>query len=378
MLGVFAASRLFFMSVGALAVWLLPQAEPAGDPLGPPGLLSYWARWDGAWYSEIAAEGYGERAPQSTAFFPLYPLLLRVGISAGLGPAVWGVALSLAFTLLALYFVYRISERLYGLRAARAATLCLAFFPTAFFLNAVYTEALFLALSAGSLWAGLVRRDLLLAGLLGALAAATRNLGVLLALPLLFEWWRCRRELGPRSLAGVALVPAGLLGYMAFLWARFGDPLLFAGQQSYWGRALTAPSVTARMAWEAAAEGAGYLLQPSALFLDTSPTPALAASNALNAIFLVLLLALLGAAIAVLPPGLSAYTLLGAALPLLTPSPSFPLMSLPRFMLGLFPLFLVLGVLLSRSRTALLAWLAASATAGAALTAMFVTWRWVA
>ncbi len=53
-------------------------------------------------------------------------------------------------------------------------------------------------------------------------------------------------------------------------------------------------------------------------------------------------------------------------------------MSLPRFMLGLFPLFLVLGVLLSRSRTALLAWLAASATAGAALTAMFVTWRWVA
>jgi len=377
-LAVFAASRLFFMAVGALSAGLLPRAEPAGDPLEPPGPLSYWAHWDGAWYSEIASGGYGERAPQSTAFFPLYPLLLRVGIFAGLGPSLWGVVLSLAATLLALYFVHRIAGRLCGERAARAATLSLAFFPTAFFLNAVYTEALFLALSAGSVWAALLRRDLLLAGLLGALAAATRNVGVLLVLPLLFEWWRSRRELGLRALLGVALVPAGLFAYMAFLWARFGEPLLFAGQQSYWGRALTSPPVTARMAWEAAAEGAGYLLQPSALFLDPSPTPSLAASNALNLAFLLLLLALLGSSLALLPPGLSVYALLGAALPLLTPSPSFPLMSLPRFMLGLFPLFLALGALLSRSRAALLAWLAASSAAGAALTALFVTWRWVA
>ncbi|QIN77815.1 hypothetical protein GBA65_03990 [Rubrobacter marinus] len=44
----------------------------------------------------------------------------------------------------------------------------MAFFPTAFFFNALYTEALFLALSAGAVWAALVRRDLLLAGALGA------------------------------------------------------------------------------------------------------------------------------------------------------------------------------------------------------------------
>jgi hypothetical protein len=132
------------------------------------------------------------------------------------------------------------------------------------------------------------------------------------------------------------------------------------------------------MAWEAAAEGAGYLLQPSALFLDPSPTPSLAASNALNLAFFLLLLALLGFSLFLLPPGLSAYALLGAALPLLTPAPSVPLMSLPRLMLGVFPLFLALGALLSRSRSALLAWLAASSAAGAVLTALFVTWRWVA
>jgi hypothetical protein len=53
-------------------------------------------------------------------------------------------------------------------------------------------------------------------------------------------------------------------------------------------------------------------------------------------------------------------------------------MSLPRFMLGAFPLFLVLGYLLSKNRPALWAWLVMSGSLGAALTAMFATWRWVA
>ena len=65
-------------------------------------------------------------------------------------------------------------------------------------------------------------------------------------------------------------------------------------------------------------------------------------------------------------------------LPVLTPAPSFPLMSLPRFLLGAFPAFLVLGYLLSRSRPALVLWLLLSAGTGVALTALFTTWRWVA
>jgi hypothetical protein len=81
---------------------------------------------------------------------------------------------------------------------------------------------------------------------------------------------------------------------------------------------------------------------------------------------------------ALLPPGLSVYNSLIALLLVLTPSPLFPLMSLPRFMLGTFPLFLVLGYLLSRSRPALYLWLFVSSGLGVALTAMFVTWRWVA
>jgi hypothetical protein len=378
-LAVFALSRLLFLGAGSLAAAYLPWAAPAGFPLEPPGFLNYWAHWDGAWYSEIATEGYGERAPTSTAFFPLYPMLMRLGIALGDGPALWGVLISLSATLIALFFVYRIAEDLYDTPAARAATLTIAFFPTAFFLNAVYTEALFLALTTGAFWAARVHRNLLLAGLLGAFAAATRNLAVILLVPLLFEWIRNRREFGPKGLAGIALVPAGLLAYLAFLWRRFGDPLVSVRQQrKYWGRELTNPFTTLGDAWQAARDGARYLFDPETLFLSTSAKPALEASNTLNLAFLVLFLVLLVVGLAVLPPGLWLYTFCIVLLPVLTPAPSFPLMSLPRFVLGAFPVFLVLGYLLSRAKPALILWLLFSAGAGVALTALFTTWRWVA
>ena len=376
---VFATSRLAFMGAGALAAAYLPQAEPAGDPLGPSGFLGYWAYWDGAWYSQIATEGYGERAPESTAFFPLYPVLVRFGTALPGGPALWGVLISLLCTVLAFFFVYRVAEKFYDARAARAATLALAFFPTAFFMNAVYTEALFLALTAGAMWAASVRRDLLLAGVFGALAAATRNVGVLLLIPLFLEWLRYRHEFGMRGLAGLSLVLLGLAAYALFLWRRFGEPFLFAWQQEdYWQRELTNPLTTAVEAWRAAGEGAGYLLDPSTLFLDPSATPALDASNALNLAFLSFFLVVVIAGLFVLPPGLSLYAVVVVLLPVLTPAPRFPLMSMPRFVLGTFPVFLVLGYLLSRGRTLLVLWLVVGGGAGIALTALFTTWRWVA
>ena len=106
--------------------------------------------------------------------------------------------------------------------------------------------------------------------------------------------------------------------------------------------------------------------------------PTLDASNTLNFAFLILFLMLIGIGFAVLPPGLSLYTSLIVLLGVLTPAPSFPLMSLPRFVLGAFPVFLVLGYLLSRSKPALVIWLVLSAGTGVALTALFTTWRWVA
>jgi mannosyltransferase PIG-V len=378
-LAIFVLSRLLFLGVGAFAAAMFPWAEPGGDVMEPPGFLNYWAHWDGAWYSAIVTDGYDAYAPESTAFFPLFPMLVRAGMALGGGPALWGVLVSVVSTLFALYFLYRISEKLLNARAAKAATLAFAFFPTAFFLNAVYTEALFMALTTGSFCAAYVRRDLLLAGLFGALAAATRNFGVLLLIPLGYEWLRNREEFGWRGALGMGLVPMGLVGYMAFLWYRFGDPFIFFSQQAeYWSRDLTDPETALGMAWTSAGEGVGYVLDPATLFLDHAANPALEASNTVNFAFLVVFLILMGIGFVLLPPGLSVYTFLVTLLPVLTPAPSIPLMGLPRYMLGAFPLFLILGYLLSRSRSNLILWLLLSGGLGMALTTLFVTWRWVA
>lgn len=375
---VFCFSRLFFSITGTLAASLLPWGPPGGV-IGPPGVLSYWAHWDGGWYSAIAVEGYGFRAPESTAFFPLYPLLIHAGTIIGGGPVIWGILISLIASFFALYFFYRIAEKLFDVRVARAATLAFAFFPTAFFLNAVYTEALFIALTTGSFWAAYVRRDLLLAGILGALAAATRNVGVLLLIPLGYEWLRNRQEFGWRGVLELGIVPLGLVGYALFLWYKFGEPLIFFSQQSaHWHRELANPLITLGKAWTSAGEGLRYVLNPGTLFFDPVPDSALAASNTLNIVFFILLLILIVISFAILPLGLSVYTTLIALLLVLTPSPLFPLMSMPRFILGTFPLFFVLGYLLSHSRPALYLWLFVSSGLGIALTAMFVTWRWVA
>ena len=376
-LAVFALSRTFFLGVGAAAAALLPWAQSAGLPIDLPGPLGYWGHWDGAWYSEIATEGYS--APNRAGFFPLFPMLVYLGISLGGGVALWGVGVSLVATVFALYFLYRIAEGLWDATAARATTLAFAFFPTAFFLNAVYTEALFVAFAAGSYWAAYVRRDLLLAGLLGALAAATRNTGVLLLIPLGYEWVRNRQEFGWRGMMEMALVPAGLLGYMAFLQGRFGDPTMFADAQTiYWGRELTNPLETIQRAWTEASEGLRYVLDPATLFLDPAPDPALEASGVVNIAFLALFLVLAGVGFAVLPPGLSLFAFVVTLLPILTPNAALALLGLPRYVLGAFPLFLIVGRLLSRSRLALYFWLVVGSGLGVGLTAMFVTWRWVA
>jgi hypothetical protein len=86
----------------------------------------------------------------------------------------------------------------------------------------------------------------------------------------------------------------------------------------------------------------------------------------------------MGIGFAVLPPGLSVFSLVVMLLHILTPSPMIPLLGLPRFVLEAFPLFLALGLLLARSRLSLGAWLLISGVLGMALTTLFVTWRWVA
>ena len=386
-LAVYAASRLFYLISGSLLAYLVPTSSFQGVTLDvPSGSMNIWSHWDGEHYVTLAMGGYLHPPDNvSPAFFPLYPLLLRSFAELLGGPitkealSVLAPLLSLVFLPFALYFIYYIALDAFDERVAKGTVLILAFFPTTFFLNAAYTESLFLALSAGSLWAIRVRKDLLVACVLAALAAATRNVGVFLVVPLMYEWIKDVERFRWRGIY-LLLAPGGLFAYMGYLWVRFGDPLLFYSAQESWGRQATGPLDTASRAWASAVEGAGRLLghdlwaHPS---LSNVANQLAGASNFFNLAFFVFAVVVLLAGSRYLPLSLTVYGLLLVAPATLFGTPGSPLMGTPRYVLVAFPVFIVLA-LLFKNRLLLGGWLVISTLISLALCGLFVSWRFVA
>lgn len=386
-LAVYAASRLLYLISGSLLAYFVPTSSFQRLTLDvPAGSMNIWSHWDGEHYVRLAMGGYLTPPDNvSPAFFPLYPLLMRSFADLFGGPttkealSVWGPLISLLFLPFAFYFIYHIALEGWGERVARGTVLVLAFFPTTFFLNAAYTESLFLALSAGSLWAIRVRKNLLLACSLAALAAATRNVGVFLVAPLMYEWIKDIERFRWRGIY-LLVAPGGLLVYMGYLWARFGDPLLFYSAQERWGRRATGPLDTVRRAWESAVEGAGGLLDPglwTAPSLGNAADHLAGASNFVNLVFFVFAGVVLLVGLRRLPLSLTVYGLLLVAPATLFGTPGSPLMGTPRYVLVAFPIFIVLALLL-RNRVLLGGWLVLSTLVSLALCGLFVSWRFVA
>jgi Mannosyltransferase (PIG-V) len=370
-------SRLFFFAVGAIGHAYVGFAEPGGSPREPPGFLNYWAHWDGGWYVAIAERGYFSRA--STSFFPLYPLLVRLFDYLPGGPAYWGVVVSTVCLLAALYFFYEIAEELFDAKTARASTLVFAFFPSAFFMNAVFSESVFLATTTGAIWALRVKRHFPLACAFACFATAARNVGVFLLVPLVYALVRGRGVRIWESLLGLIVSVGGLAAYMVYLWHVRGDPLSFAvAQRETWGRALTNPVHTLHKAWTTGVFGARYAFHPMTMFGNNGIEPAFKASDTFNLFFFGLLLVLVVVGVSKLPVDLWAYSVLVILAPILTPSPLWALTSFNRYLLACFPLFFVLGWLFAWNRFVLGAWIVMSAAVGVYLTLLFVTWRWVA
>ena len=374
---VFLVSRAFFLAVGAVGHAYLVQAVPAGSPLQPPGFLNYWAHWDGGWYAAIATRGYYDAA--TPAFFPAYP-----GAVAGLnllpgGPSLWGVVASTVAFGAAMFFLYGLAEQLFDRATARAAAIAFAFFPTAFFFNAVYTEALFVALASGSIWALRVRRNVFVSIVLAYFATATRSIGVLLLVPLAYELVVRQRRRLVEAVPALVMSAGGFIAWTVFLWRRYGTPLYFQhAEKKIWGRQLVAPWHTLARGWTEAVDGVGYAFRPTRVFSTASALPPFKVAGVVDLLALVLAVALLVAAWRMLPVELWTFSLLVLLPPVLEPSPVMALMSMPRYVLAAFPLFIVLGRLLARARIALPVYTAASGAVGVYLTFLFTSWRWIA
>ena len=258
--GAFWRSRLLVWVSGCVALLVMGTSgdEWSVDPnslsasFGRVGnvLMAPAIRWDSIWYVQIAHSGYSNS--HDPAFFPLYPLLIRVvGWVVGSLPLA-GLLVSLVSLLAALEIVRRLTELELGTEAAGAAVLLLAFTPMAVFFSAVYTESLFLALSAGMFLAAR-RERWWLAGVLGGLAAATRVTGVLLVIPFALLFFEQRRRAASARPLGLVLparrhfrkvlwgllIPAGVVSYSAFLAAKgYGWMASMQAQDVFWGHYL--------------------------------------------------------------------------------------------------------------------------------------------
>jgi hypothetical protein len=382
----------------------------AGDVLSAPA-----ARWDSVWYLAISGGGY-QGEPDRAAFFPLYPLLVRaVGAPAALvGPdgaahLVAGVAVSVVALLAGLYLVHRLAALELGERVAGLASALVAFFPTAFFFSAVYSESLFLALSAGALYAGRLGRWGW-AGLLGALAAATRSTGALLVVPLALlylygpradrgrlragpldaqprpAWRRVAHGVRPRhrprtEAAWLGMVPAGLAAYLAHLQAVTGDWLAPFRAGEAWHRQFAGPLGGVWDGAVAAVAGVRQLASGSrepAYFQPAGGDPFFVAlHNIGDFAFLVFAAVALVGVLRRLPVAYGAWAACALAVPLSYPVGPEPLASLPRYLAVLFPLHMWLAAWALEHRAARPV-LVASAAGLAALTVPFAAWVWVA
>ncbi len=333
----FLAARLLASAVAAMACTTIPAnpVVPAGDYVkaSRPGpgelLLGVWERSDALWYLHLARDGY-ESAGGGTAFMPLYPAGIRALSTAGLPPLLAALLLSNGAFLVALVGLFRLAERDFGPGVARRGVWYQALFPASFFLLAPYTESLYLALAV---WALLRAREgrWTQAGILGALAAGTRTVGILVLLPLALEFWLARRrESGPGLGQGTALllVPLGLGAVMLVQWTATGDPLAFVHAQDGWQRTFRWPWLTLAGGLGQAAQFAG--VESGGIYLFE-------AAAALYAV-------LLGLATTRMPASYGLFTWSALLVPLASPYAGNLLMSLPRFVAVLFPLHLALAV----------------------------------
>lgn len=339
--GVVLITRVASVPVAFLGGVLFPDhaLRPVAMPFRWAAFAEIFAAWDSGWYFDIARRGYyfNPEGQSSVAFFPLYPLLMRLAAApfGATDRAIWvaGIAISFGSFVAALVLLHKFSERVLGERSSAYRTvLYLAVFPFSFFFTRVYTESLFLLLTVLAITSAHDRRWWR-AGLAGALVALTRPNGILVAVPLLIYALSDRpgiKALAPR-LAALTLVPLGLGVHCFYMFTLTGDPLAWLDAQQFWYYSIGGLPWQQLLSLMSTVEHRGLYD-----FFFTSPqAPYQFIHGAVALLFLILTPAVFvrfGAA-------LGAYTLVS----LLVPLTGSDLQGIGRYMAVVFPVFMLLG-----------------------------------
>jgi hypothetical protein len=317
--------------------------------------LALWQRFDANWYLKIAARGY-DGSDGSTVYFPLYPMLIRV-FSWIMDPLFAALLISNIALIGVLVLLYRLASKLVDVATTRRALAYLLMFPTAFFLMGAYTESLFLLFTLGNFHAASQRRWVW-AALWGACAALTRLQGVLLLIPLLYMLWRERKTFAWKEFILRGL-PLALIPLSTFSFLAYSNLSLFNTYQGTLNARFVFPWENIWAAVSVLAHGEGAIV------------------DALNLIVTLGSLAIMVPVWKKLPLEYTLYALLMLIAPMFRMTTLQPLVSMSRYAVVIFPMFIILGMWGEKPWVNRLV-LYTSVLLQLYLSAQFILWGWVA
>ncbi|MCR4306233.1 MAG: hypothetical protein NUV73_04070 [Candidatus Daviesbacteria bacterium] len=311
---------LIWFSAVFLSFYLGFSTLPHSDKF----INDFWAslsNWDGGHYLGIARDGYSEKFQY--AFFPLYPLLIKLLNQLINNFLVSAILISVASTFLGFHLFYRMIAEDFDRKLAEKVSLVILFFPTSFFFLTAYSEGLFFFFSIAAFYF-FRRNKLMWATIALVLVSATRLVGLAVVAALWIDIFT-RGGLNRKNWY-ILFAPLGFILYCIFLYQQTGDPFYFITAENHWQRNLVTPGIGF---WETIKKITGSGL--SAIDFN---------------ILLDLLFAIFGVGFAIrafrfLPLYFSFYSLLSVLLPLFTPT----LSSMPRFLLPVFPIFILVALI---------------------------------
>jgi hypothetical protein len=375
---------LFLVARLSLAFWPINPALAGRAWFAFPDnpWLDGWTRFDGGWYWQIARRGYyydGPDKQSDVAFFPGYPLVMRLLTPIFQHPLIAGIVITVVCGALVSILYYRWALRQTDQRTALASLLALLLYPFAYYLSgAVYADAMFMAATIGAFSA--VESDKpLLAGVLGAIATATRPVGLAVVIGLVVltlerrvtpgapaTWATLRAMFGAPKLlrpghALVLLSPLGLGLFALYLWYTFGDPYTFVAAEGApgWGHA---PGMRTWMKFEI------WKIFSRPLWTHDQMRVAGHAFLTLGSF------ALTPIVFRRFGWGYGIYTLCVLAVPSVS---SKDLVGMGRYILAAFPLFAVLGSWLAPRPQLMRAYLVSSGAVLVILTSLFARWYYL-
>ncbi|MDP3733099.1 MAG: hypothetical protein Q8Q91_01020, partial [Candidatus Daviesbacteria bacterium] len=299
----------------------------------PSGDISYWFRWsnwDGGHFRGIVENNY---LPQQTVFFPFYPLLMKILNMIGLDITFAGLLISHLSLVCSLFLLYKLTLLDFSEKVAKRAIFALLIFPTSFYLGTVYSESLFLAVTLACFYFARTQKTVL-SSFFAAASIATRLTGLATFAAVLGDHllaqsknFNFRKILTLKTfLLCLSLLPVPL--YMLYQQALFQNPWGFLTNESEWNRHFSLP-------WEPVL---GYLnyLRSVGIFQIGNPARVLT-----ELVFFIGGIVGFVFSLYKLRPAYSIFYLLS----LILPTFSGTLIAMPRYMLTIFPIFILLGLI---------------------------------